>query len=116
MVTRIDINAEVQVPPSTTMWPVAVADLVDLLPDFKPDTVASWRKRRILPPPRWGSKVGPLWDWRLDILPWCLATRRSDRRTIAAEMARTGPPQPIISPVPVSPKNLSQSLDTLSPA
>ena len=44
------------------------------------ETVATWKQRGLLPPPRWTVSGQDAWDWNEDILPWAIKTHRTDNK------------------------------------
>jgi len=54
--------------------PVGAAEIAVRLA-VRPQTVHTWRQRRLLPPPRWTVSGQPAWDWP-DIEAWARRTGR----------------------------------------
>lgn len=54
--------------------PVGAVDIAGRL-GVKQQTVAQWKLRGILPPPRWTVSKLPVWDWP-DVEEWARATGR----------------------------------------
>ena len=54
--------------------PVGAAEIAVRL-GVKPQTVHTWRHRKLLPPPRWTVSGQPAWDWP-EIESWARRTGR----------------------------------------
>jgi len=54
--------------------PVGTAEIAGRL-GVKPQTVRTWRHRKLMPPPRWTVSGQPAWDWP-DIEAWARRTGR----------------------------------------
>lgn len=54
--------------------PVGAAEIAGRL-GVKPQTVHTWRQRRIMPEPRWTVSGQPAWDWA-EIEAWARRTGR----------------------------------------
>jgi hypothetical protein len=54
--------------------PVGAAEIAARL-RVKPQTVHTWRHRKLLPPPRWTVSGQPAWDWP-EIESWARQTGR----------------------------------------
>ena len=54
--------------------PVGAAEIAARL-GVRPQTVHTWRHRKLLPPPRWTVSGQPAWDWA-DIESWARRTGR----------------------------------------
>jgi hypothetical protein len=59
---------------SSESIPVGAAEIAVRL-SVKPQTVHTWRHRKLLPPPRWTVSGQPAWDWP-DIEGWARRTGR----------------------------------------
>jgi hypothetical protein len=54
--------------------PVGAAEIAARL-GVRPQTVHTWRHRKLLPPPRWTVSGQPAWDWP-EIVIWARRTGR----------------------------------------
>ena len=54
--------------------PVGAAEIAARL-GVRPQTVHTWRHRKLMPPPRWTVSGQPAWDW-LDVESWARRTGR----------------------------------------
>jgi hypothetical protein len=54
--------------------PVGVVEISERM-GVRPQTVAMWRYRGLLPDPRWSVSRQPAWDWD-DIIAWAQRTGR----------------------------------------
>ena len=61
--------------PEPTCSPVGGKEVADRL-GVKRETVAMWKLRGLLPPPRWTISGEDAWDWTEDIEPWAKRTGR----------------------------------------
>lgn len=61
--------------PKSTAQPVGGLEIAGRL-SVRPQTVAQWKQRGLLPPVRWTVSGEDAWDWALDIEPWARATGR----------------------------------------
>jgi hypothetical protein len=66
--------------------PVGAVDIARRL-GIPADTVHVWTKRGVMPEPRFYLKLGPLWDWNTDVVPWL----QSPTATPASRLV--GPPK-----------------------
>lgn len=60
--------------------PVGALEVADRL-GVRPETVAQWKQRGLLPASRWTVGGADAWDWALDIEPWARETGRTPRET-----------------------------------
>jgi hypothetical protein len=70
---RLDLSASLDAMSERT--PVGGLEIADRL-GVKRETVAMWKQRGHLPPPRWTVSGEDAWDWYLDIEPWARQTGR----------------------------------------
>jgi DNA-binding transcriptional MerR regulator len=73
------------------MIPVGPAEIAGRL-GVKPQTVHTWRRRGVLPAPRWTVSGQPAWDWA-DIEAWARRTGRlrdADVHTALLELEDAG--------------------------
>jgi hypothetical protein len=66
--------AQPKVVPSLGLFPVGAAEVAERL-RVKPQTVHTWRQRRLMPEPRWTVSGQPAWDWA-EIEAWARQTGR----------------------------------------
>ena len=64
--------------------PVGAAEIAARL-GVKPQTVHTWRHRKLMPEPRWTVSGQPAWEWR-EIEDWARATGRLRDRTMHADL------------------------------
>ena len=77
--------------PSDEPTPVGAAEIAERL-GVKPQTVHTWRQRRLLPEPRWTVSGQPAWDWS-EIAAWARRTgrlRESDAHAALLELEGAG--------------------------
>ncbi len=60
--------------PRQDVDPVGMVEIAERL-GVRQQTVAMWKYRGLLPPPRWTVSRLPAWDWA-DILKWAKETGR----------------------------------------
>jgi hypothetical protein len=60
--------------PSRELVPVGAAEIAARL-GVKPQTVHTWRQRKLMPEPRWTVSGQPAWDWP-EIETWARRTGR----------------------------------------
>ena len=77
-------NAKVQALPSIESFPVGAAEVAERL-RVKPQTVHTWRHRKLMPEPRWAVSGQPAWDWA-EIEAWAKETGRIPEIDAHAEM------------------------------
>ena len=65
-------------------FPVGAAEIAKRL-GVKPQTVHTWRQRKILPTPRWTVSGQPAWDWE-EIEQWAKRTGRLRERRVHADL------------------------------
>jgi hypothetical protein len=63
-----------KVPVPIESFPVGAAEVAARL-HVRPETVHTWRHRRLLPAPRWTVSGQPAWDWA-DVEAWARRTGR----------------------------------------
>jgi Putative ATPase subunit of terminase (gpP-like) len=71
--------------------PVGAAEIATRL-GVKPQTVHTWRQRKLMPPPRWTVSGQPAWDWAT-IEAWARRTGRmsdGDTHTALLELEGSG--------------------------
>ncbi len=66
--------------------PVGAAEIAERL-GVRPQTVHTWRHRKILPPPRWKVSGQPAWDW-IEIEEWARRTGRLGTPDADADLLR----------------------------
>jgi len=65
-------------------FPVGAAEIAERL-HVKPQTVHTWRQRKLMPEPRWTISGQPAWDWA-EIEAWARRTGRIRETDIYANM------------------------------
>ena len=74
---------------TSDMSPVGAAEIAQRL-GVKPQTVHTWRQRKLMPPPRWTVSGQPAWEWAT-IETWARRTGRlTDGGTHAALLELEG--------------------------
>jgi hypothetical protein len=71
--------------------PVGAAEIAARL-GLRPQTVHTWRQRKLMPKPRWTVSGQPAWDWRT-IEAWARSTgrlREPDAHAALLELEGTG--------------------------
>jgi hypothetical protein len=66
--------ARSKIVPPLGLFPVGAAEVAERL-GVKPQTVHTWRQRRLMPEPRWTVSGQPAWDWA-EIEAWARRTGR----------------------------------------
>lgn len=66
--------AQPKIVSSLGLFPVGAAEVAERL-HVKPQTVHTWRQRRLMPEPRWTVSGQPAWDWA-EIEAWARRTGR----------------------------------------
>jgi hypothetical protein len=77
--------------PSKGLVPVGSAEIASRL-RVRPQTVHTWRQRRLMPEPRWTVSGQPAWDWS-DVEAWARRTgrlREPDIHAALLELEGTG--------------------------
>lgn len=78
-------------PPLGELTPVGAAEIASRL-GVKPQTVHTWRHRKLMPPPRWTVSGQPAWNWS-EIEAWARRTgrlREGDVHGALLELEGTG--------------------------
>jgi hypothetical protein len=65
-------------------FPVGAAEIAKRLA-VKPQTVHTWRQRKIMPTPRWTVSGQPAWDWE-EIEEWAKRTGRLRERRVHEDL------------------------------
>jgi hypothetical protein len=70
--------------------PVGGLEIADRL-GVRRETVAQWKQRGLLPPPRWTVSGEDAWDWAMDIEPWAQETGRMPGRRVPDTRGASAP-------------------------
>ena len=65
-------------------FPVGAVEIAARL-GVKPQTVHTWRQRKLMPEPRWTVSSQPAWDWN-EIEDWARRTGRLRARDVHADL------------------------------
>lgn len=71
--------------PLLESFPVGAAEIAERL-GVRPQTVHTWRQRKLMPQPRWTVSGQPAWDWS-EIEAWAMRTGRLRARDVHAGLA-----------------------------
>ena len=71
--------------PTLESFPVGAAEIAARLA-VRPQTVHTWRQRKLMPQPRWTVSGQPAWDWS-EIEQWAKRTGRLRAQDVHAGLA-----------------------------